>query len=79
MPGPACFNRGGTEPTVTDADVVLGYINPQYYYGGKLNLNKEKAIAGDSRQDCQAAGHERGRGGGHASARLSTATCRRPS
>jgi N-methylhydantoinase A/oxoprolinase/acetone carboxylase beta subunit len=44
MPGPVCFNRGGTEPTVTDADVVLGYINPQYYYGGKLNLNREKAI-----------------------------------
>jgi N-methylhydantoinase A/oxoprolinase/acetone carboxylase beta subunit len=45
MPGPVCFNRGGTEPTVTDADVVLGYINPQFYYGGKLNLNKEKATA----------------------------------
>ncbi len=45
MPGPVCFNRGGTEPTVTDADVVLGYINPLYYYGGKLNLNRDKAIA----------------------------------
>ena len=44
MPGPVCFNRGGTEPTVTDADVVLGYINPSYYYGGKLALNKEKSI-----------------------------------
>ena len=44
MPGPACFNRGGTEPTVTDADVVLGYINPEYYFGGKLVLNKDKAI-----------------------------------
>jgi len=43
MPGPACFNRGGTEPTVTDADVVLGYINPDYYYGGKLTLNPAKA------------------------------------
>ena len=43
MPGPVCFNRGGTEPTVTDADVVLGYINPDYYFGGKLILNKEKA------------------------------------
>jgi N-methylhydantoinase A/oxoprolinase/acetone carboxylase beta subunit len=43
MPGPVCFNRGGTEPTVTDADVVLGYINPAYYYGGKLVLNKDKA------------------------------------
>jgi N-methylhydantoinase A/oxoprolinase/acetone carboxylase beta subunit len=44
MPGPACFNRGGTEPTVTDADVVLGYINPEFYFGGKLVLNKDKAI-----------------------------------
>jgi len=43
MPGPACFNRGGTEPTVTDADVVLGYINPEFYFGGKLVLNKQKA------------------------------------
>src|SRR6266849_2483611 len=43
MPGPACFNRGGTEPTGTDADVVLGYINPDYYYGGKLTLNPAKA------------------------------------
>jgi len=43
MPGPACFNRGGNEPTVTDADVVLGYINPEFYYGGRLVLNKEKA------------------------------------
>jgi N-methylhydantoinase A/oxoprolinase/acetone carboxylase beta subunit len=44
MPGPVCFNRGGTEPTVTDADVVLGYINPEYYFGGKLVLNKDKAV-----------------------------------
>src|SRR5207302_6912724 len=44
LPGPACFNRGGTEPTVTDADVVLGYINPEYYFGGKLVLKKDKAV-----------------------------------
>jgi N-methylhydantoinase A/oxoprolinase/acetone carboxylase beta subunit len=44
LPGPACFNRGGTEPTVTDADVVLGYINPEFYFGGKLVLNKSKAV-----------------------------------
>src|SRR5271163_3675868 len=43
MPGPACFNRGGADPTVTDADVVLGYINPEFYFGGKLMLNKEKS------------------------------------
>jgi len=44
MPGPACFNLGGTEPTVTDADVVLGYINPDYYYGGKMRLNKNRSV-----------------------------------
>ena len=44
IPGPACFNRGGKEPTVTDADVVLGYINPEYYFGGRMRLNKNAAI-----------------------------------
>src|ERR1700723_3809817 len=44
IPGPACFNLGGTEPTVTDADVVLGYLNPEYYFGGKMRLDKNRAI-----------------------------------
>lgn len=43
MPGPVSYNQGGTEPTVTDADVVLGYIDPDYFYGGKLRLNAERA------------------------------------
>jgi N-methylhydantoinase A/oxoprolinase/acetone carboxylase beta subunit len=43
-PGPACYDLGGTEPTVTDADVVLGYIAPDGYFGGKMPLNKQKAI-----------------------------------
>ncbi|HTT33943.1 MAG TPA: hydantoinase/oxoprolinase family protein [Methylomirabilota bacterium] len=43
LPGPVCFNRGGKEPTVTDADVVLGYINPEYYFGGRMRLNKNAA------------------------------------
>jgi N-methylhydantoinase A/oxoprolinase/acetone carboxylase beta subunit len=42
-PGPACYDQGGTEPTVTDADVVLGYINPDTYYGGRMPLNRDKA------------------------------------
>jgi N-methylhydantoinase A len=42
-PGPACYNMGGTEPTVTDADLVLGYINPDNYFGGKMKLSKEAA------------------------------------
>ena len=44
MPGPACFNLGGTEPTVTDADVVLGYINPDYYSAGRMQLDRNRAI-----------------------------------
>ena len=43
MPGPVCYDLGGTEPTVTDADVVLGYVNPDTYYGGQMPLNKAKA------------------------------------
>ncbi len=46
-PGPACYGRGGTEPTTTDADVVLGYIDPDYFLGGAMSLDKdlaEKAI-----------------------------------
>src|SRR5215470_2624675 len=37
-PGPVCYGRGGTAPTVTDADVVLGYINPDYFAGGSITL-----------------------------------------
>src|SRR5271157_199126 len=44
MPGPACFGLGGTEPTVTDADVVLGYLNPEFYFGGKMRLDKNRSI-----------------------------------
>ncbi len=43
MPGPACYDLGGTEPTVTDADLVLGYINPDYFHGGNMRLNRKKA------------------------------------
>ena len=44
MPGPACYDLGGTEPTVTDADVVLGYVNPDYFHGGRMKLDRDKAI-----------------------------------
>jgi len=37
-PGPVCYGRGGVEPTVTDADVVLGYVNPDYFAGGSMKL-----------------------------------------
>jgi N-methylhydantoinase A len=38
-PGPACYGRGGEQATVTDASVVLGYLNPEYFAGGELKLN----------------------------------------
>ncbi|OGP65711.1 MAG: hypothetical protein A2169_05455, partial [Deltaproteobacteria bacterium RBG_13_47_9] len=44
-PGPVCYDKGGKEPTVTDADVVLGIIDPDYFLGGRLRLNKAKAEA----------------------------------
>lgn len=42
-PGPACYDRGGTLPTVTDADVVLGYINPDRFLGGGMKLRADLA------------------------------------
>src|ERR671934_359918 len=44
-PGPVCYDQGGTVPTVTDANVLLGYLNPRYLVGGALKLNAEKADA----------------------------------
>lgn len=44
MPGPACYDLGGEDATVSDADVVLGYLNPDYYLGGRFTLNREKAF-----------------------------------
>jgi len=42
-PGPACYDQGNDEPTVTDANLVLGYLNPDYFFGGEMVLNKENA------------------------------------
>ena len=42
-PGPVCYDKGGETPTVTDANVVLGYINPGQLVGGALKLNADKA------------------------------------
>ena len=44
-PGPACFGRGGQEPTVTDAAVVLGFFDPDYFFGGKITLDLAAAEA----------------------------------
>lgn len=42
-PGPACYGLGGTEPTVTDADLVLGYLDAAYFLGGEMRLDREAA------------------------------------
>ena len=42
-PGPACYDQGGEDPTVTDADVVLGYLDPDFYFGGRMLLDKSRA------------------------------------
>ena len=44
MPGPACYGRGGTEATVTDAMLLLGYIDPEAVMGGKMALNRDAAF-----------------------------------
>jgi N-methylhydantoinase A len=43
VPGPACYGRGGEAPTVTDADLVLGYLNPDKFAGGSLRLDAAAA------------------------------------
>jgi N-methylhydantoinase A len=43
VPGPVCYGAGGTEPTVTDASVILGWIDPDYFLGGAMTLETEAA------------------------------------
>lgn len=43
MPGPVCYGMGGEEPTVTDANVILGYLNPNFLVGGELELQADKS------------------------------------
>ena len=43
VPGPACYDLGGQEPTVTDADIILGYINPEFFLGGEMHLVPERS------------------------------------
>ena len=43
-PGPVCYGKGGETATVTDADVVLGFINPDNFLGGRIKLDKAKAV-----------------------------------
>jgi N-methylhydantoinase A len=63
-PGPVCYDKGGEIPTITDANLLLGYINPGYLVGGALRLNAEKArrffqdrVAGPLGMSVEAAAH----------------------
>jgi len=42
-PGPVCYGLGGEDPTITDANLVLGYIDPDWFNGGAMTLNREAA------------------------------------
>src|SRR5690242_14140913 len=44
FPGPVCYSRGGTVPTVTDAQLVLGYLDPENFAGGRMKLDREAAF-----------------------------------
>jgi len=43
QPGPACYGRGGTQPTVTDADLALGYLNAEFFLGGMMCIDAKAA------------------------------------
>ncbi len=65
VPGPVCYGKGGTEPTVTDANVILGYIDPDYFLGGKMRLDGkaarravERRLARVLKMDVEDAGRE---------------------
>ena len=62
-PGPACYGLGGTEPTVSDADLVLGLLDPGYFLGGEISLDASAArkaietrLAGPYEHECHACG-----------------------
>jgi len=55
-PGPACYGHGGTEPTVTDADIILGYMNPDNFLGGEIKLNAAAARDALTRRICEPLG-----------------------
>ncbi|MCV9940379.1 hydantoinase/oxoprolinase family protein [Boseaceae bacterium BT-24-1] len=56
VPGPACYGTGGSRPTLTDALVMLGYINPEYIAGGAVRLDAERSRRALSEQVCAPTG-----------------------
>ena len=59
LPGPACYGHGGAEPTVTDADLVLGYLSPESFLGGRMRLDVAAARAALERLGARLDGHGR--------------------
>ena len=55
-PGPACYGQGGQEPTVTDADLILGYIEPSYFAGGRIKLDRAAAETAIRSRICEPLG-----------------------
>ncbi len=55
-PGPVCYGLGGAEPTVSDADLVLGYLNPDYFLGGRMRLDRDAALGAVTRRIAQPLG-----------------------
>ncbi|MBS7706939.1 hydantoinase/oxoprolinase family protein [Chelatococcus asaccharovorans] len=56
VPGPVCYGRGGKRPTVTDADLTLGYLNPGYFLGGEMSLDAAGAKEAIDREIAQPLG-----------------------
>ena len=56
VPGPACYGRGGTEPTVTDAALILGYIDTSNFMGGKMEVDYDLAAAALQKAICDPLG-----------------------
>ncbi len=55
-PGPVSYGRGGSEPTVTDANVVLGYLDPGYFLGGRMSLDRDGAAQAIAEKNAKALG-----------------------
>ena len=55
-PGPACYGKGGVEPTVTDANLILGYLDPERFLGGRMRLDMAAARRAIERRICRALG-----------------------
>ena len=59
-PGPACYKQGGDNPTVTDADLVLGYLDPDFFLGGTMKLDIELSKKAIEEKIAKATWHNNG-------------------